>query len=79
MNVEREGNAKALAIVTERRKNNLPLVRKIGARICQEQGRVITVGYVESLAAEKVQIRISEAYLKDSRNVHPGGFSDIAP
>jgi hypothetical protein len=54
-----------------RRKQNLPLVRKIGAKICQErQGNIIYVGYVESMTDEKVQIRISDAYYKSNSNVH---------
>ena len=73
---EQDAHAAAEAIVIERRKNNLPMVRKIGTRICQEQsGGVINVGYVEALAEEKVQIRISDAYMKNNRNARPGSFS----
>lgn len=72
---ERETEAAAKAIITETRKNNLPLVRKIGSRICKGQDGVMYLGYVESLADEKVQIRISEAHLINNRNVSPGGFS----
>lgn len=73
---EQDAKAAADALVIERRKNNLPIVRKIGSRICQEQsGGVINVGYVEALADEKVQIRISNAYMKNHPNASPGGFS----
>ena len=62
---------------------NLPLMRKIGAKICQpgtvnvgqEQMRVVSVGYVEGIADEKVQIRISSAYFEKHPNLSPGGFT----
>lgn len=74
--IEMEAQAAAQSIVTEQRKRNLPLVKKIGARICQELGGgVINVGFVESIAEEKIQIRISKAYFKSNPNVSPGGFS----
>lgn len=64
-----------LAIV-EKRKLNLHLARKIGARICQERGQgIIYIGYVEAIADEKVKIRIADAQFKGSPNAHPGGFS----
>ncbi len=77
---EMEANAAALAVITERKRNNLPLVRKVGARICQEQDQergqvVIYVGYVEALAEEKVQIRVSGAHYKNMPTARPGGFS----
>ena len=41
---------------------NAPLVRKIGARICQPgRNGLVYVGYVERIADEKVQIRVVEA------------------
>ena len=59
----------------DKRRDNLPLVRKIGARICQNiRGGFIQVGYVEGLAEEKVQIRISEAHMINNPNIRPGGF-----
>lgn len=79
-----------LAAITERRTKNLPLVKKIGARICQEKTEseirprysnpfvYVYVGYVESIANDKVQIRISDAYLKSpmtSQKSRPDGFS----
>lgn len=78
---KKEAAAKAIAqaIVTERRKQNLPLVRKIGARICQEQVQervgYIYRGYVESLAADKVQIRIAESFLKSLPSMQQRGFT----
>jgi hypothetical protein len=62
--------------VGEQRKRNLPLVRKIGARICQERvPGIIYIGYVEAVADEKVQIRIADAQFRGNPAVHPGGFS----
>jgi hypothetical protein len=72
---DREADAKAQAIVMEGRKRNLPLVRKIGTRICREQGTVMSVGYVEAVTDEKVQIRISNAHFIGNLNAHPEGFS----
>lgn len=62
---------------------NLPLIRKIGAQICQngmvrvgyEQIKVVSVGYVEGITDDKVQIRVSRAYFKSNPSVSPGGFS----
>jgi hypothetical protein len=74
--LENEAQVAAQSIVTEQRKRNLPVVKKIGARICQELGGgVINVGFVEGIAEEKVQIRISKAYFKNNPNASPGGFS----
>ena len=78
--------AAAQAIVTERRKNNLSLVKKIGARICQERSvtnrgytnQFIYIGFVEAISEDKVQIRISDAYLKalkTSQSSRPEGFT----
>ena len=73
---EREARAANQAALLERRKNNLPLVRKIGTRICQDQGDgVIYTGYVERLAEEKVQIRISSAFFKAVPSSSPKGFT----
>lgn len=58
------------------RRQNLPLIRKIGARICQSRGDgFVYVGYVEGLADEKVQIRVAEAHVSWNPNMHPGNFS----
>ena len=53
---------------------NQPLVRKIGAHICKEQGAVVYAGYVEQIAEDKVQIRVSSAVMKQNRFVSPAGF-----
>lgn len=67
MDVQNKAQAAAQLALTERRKKNVPLVRKIGARVCQERERgMIYVGYVEGLAEEKVQIRYSESHAKGS-------------
>lgn len=62
---------------------SLPLIRKIGTKICQpgvvsigrEQMRVISVGYVEGIAEDRVQIRISSKYFESNPSLSPGGFS----
>jgi len=85
-----EAEVADLAAITERRTRNLPLVRKIGAKICQEKTEseirprynnpfvYVYVGYVESISEDKVQIRISDAYRKSpmpSQKSRPDGFS----
>ena len=55
---------------------SLPLIRKIGARVCQNQSNgFVYVGYVEAVTDDKVQIRIADAQLAGSSGVRPGGFS----
>ncbi len=71
---ELEAKAAIDLATNERRKRDLPSVRKIGARICQERQGVDYIGFVESLASEKVQIRISNAFFKSNPNIIPGGF-----
>jgi len=58
----------------EQRVRNRPLVRKIGAHICKEQGAVVYAGYVEQIAEDKVQIRVASAAMKQNRLVSPVGF-----
>jgi hypothetical protein len=48
--------------------------RKIGARLCRQEGLSTVIGYVEALADEKVQIRISESYLTKSPGYQAGDF-----
>ena len=87
---ESEAAAAAQAVIIEKRTKNLPLVKKIGTRICQEKTEsekrpgysnpfvYVYVGYVESMTEDKVQIRISDAYLKGSmpsQKSRPNGFS----
>jgi hypothetical protein len=58
----------------EQRRLNTPKVRKIGAKICQRNGEVVKLGYVEGMTDEKVQIRISEAFLAANRSYSPSNF-----
>lgn len=73
-----DADREAQETAMRQRLNNLPLVRKIGARICNTRGtareQIVYVGYVERLADEKVQIRISEAYFKGAPILSPSGF-----
>ncbi|HCA5884940.1 TPA: hypothetical protein MXV08_004061 [Pseudomonas aeruginosa] len=54
--------------------------RVIGTRICKEApsqfGTLIYIGYVEGLAPEKVQIRVSNAVYKNAPSLSPGGFRE---
>jgi len=58
----------------EQRVWNQPLVRKIGAHICKEQGAIVYAGYVEQIADDKVQIRVASAAMKQNRQASPAGF-----
>lgn len=77
-----EQQAAARAAERQRKIASLPYIRKVGAQICREwpysighgQISVIEVGYVEGVTNDKVQIRISRAYLKVAPNSSPGGF-----
>lgn len=57
-----------------RRTQNLPLVKKSGARICQVRGEYLYVGYVEAIADDKVQIRIADAVLNANQNYKNANF-----
>lgn len=69
----------AQAKLIEDRKSKLPLVRKIGARVCKpadyKTGFNTVVGFVEALADEKVQIRITDSYYRDNPNHKTPGFA----
>ncbi len=58
----------------EQHVRNQPLVRKIGAHICRQQGAFVYAGYVERVVDEKVQIRVAQAYTKQNRYISPAGF-----
>ncbi|MBS7690728.1 hypothetical protein I0E98_10635 [Pseudomonas lalucatii] len=53
-------------------------MRAIGTRVCVDRatqiGVVTYVGYVENVAVEKVQIRVSQAFFKMAPTLAPGGF-----
>lgn len=59
----------------ERRKQNLPLIRKAGTKVCKTQGYIIYVGFVESATDEKIQIRVADAVVEQNHNARLGGFT----
>lgn len=64
------------AAIIERRKLDLPRIRKVGTKVCKDSGNGYeATGFVEGVAEEKIQIRITDQYLKRARNVRPGGFT----
>lgn len=65
----------ARTALLEHRKQNLPLVRKIGAKICLVKGEYLYVGYVESFTDEKIQIRVADAVLNQNRSYRNASFS----
>lgn len=72
---QKKSASKAKAVI-EQRQRDQALIRKIGARVCQDRGNGITnVGYVEKVTEEKVQIRIADAHYNGDSNIHPSGFS----
>lgn len=62
------------AALLERRRQNLPQVRKVGAQVCQVQGQFFYIGFVESFSDEKLQIRVAQAKMNDNRNLVPMDF-----
>lgn len=74
-NAELSTAADAGLRVSEQRQRDLPMIRKVGAHVCQEAGRdIIYSGYVEKLTEDNVQIRIAEAHFKGNSSLRPGGF-----
>src|SRR5471032_1039154 len=62
--------------VSEQRQRDQVMIRKVGARVCQEGDRdIIYTGYVEKVADDKLQIRIAEVHFKGSLSLHPSGFT----
>lgn len=80
---------KILAAEKQQKKiESLPLIRKVGAQICQQRqsvkltgahlgftGTLVYVGYVEGMTDEKIQIRIARAFFAERPSVSPEGFS----
>lgn len=75
LNQQNDANEAKQAAIIERRKQNLSKVNKIGARICQDRSakagsrynlNYVYVGFVEALAEDKVQIRVTDAIAKAS-------------
>lgn len=60
----------------EQRLRDVPLIRKIGTRVCQNTGQFIYVGFVEGMTDDKVQIRISEALLSTNTFVSVPDFHE---
>jgi len=64
--------------ISKELKQQMPLVRKIGSRICQIRTHrmrdVKYIGYVEQVTNDKIQIRISRAHFVSIPNMRPGGF-----
>ena len=62
--------------IRELRRQDLPRMRKIGARICRQRGTgIVYVGYVEAITDDKVQIRVADAFPAGHPGVRVGGFS----
>jgi hypothetical protein len=65
----------ARTALLERRQQQLPMVRKVGARICQLQGQILYIGFVESFTDEKLRIRVADAVVNENHNAHLGDFT----
>ena len=63
-----------MAAIQERRKQQLPMVRKVGAKICQLKGQLLYIGFVESLTDDKIQIRTVDAVVNENHNAHLTSF-----
>ena len=62
------------AAVLERRKLQLPIVRKVGAKVCQLKGQLLYIGFVESFTDDKIQIRTVDAVVNENHNAHLTSF-----
>lgn len=63
------------AALLERRRQNLPLVKRAGAKICKAQGEFLYIGFVESFTDEKVQIRVADSVINANHNYRNGNFT----
>ncbi len=54
---------------------DMPMMKKIGTKICKDERRYTHVGYVERVAEEKIQIRVANIHMKGRPNLQPGGFT----
>ncbi|MBU1776190.1 MAG: hypothetical protein KJ899_06080 [Gammaproteobacteria bacterium] len=63
-----------MAAIQERRQQQLPLVRKVGAKICQLKGQLLYIGFVESFTDDKIHIRTVDAVVNENRNAHLTSF-----
>lgn len=46
----------------------------IGTKICQRQGNIEYVGFVEDIVNGKLKVLLSDAFYKTSRSIRPNGF-----
>lgn len=65
---------KARQATLERRKMNLHLVRKPGAKICRVQSEFLYIGFVEDVTEDKVQIRVAEQRIDADRSLVATNF-----
>jgi len=74
---ERDEAARLAAEDQERRRleheRTLPVKRKIGTRVCRDEAGWRSVGFVEAVADEKVQIRIVDVRSVKNSSTVPGG------
>jgi len=61
------------------RQEELPFIRKIGAKICQitryNNRRFMLIGFVEQVSELKIKIHIAQATLPNTPNIRAGGFT----
>lgn len=74
-----EEDLKRKEVAKLKEKQRLHRMRATGARVCMDKttpyGAVTYIGFVENLAPEKAQIRVSSAHFRDAPSLSPGGFS----
>jgi hypothetical protein len=67
---QREG-----ALQESQRLAALPYLRKVGAKVCREQSGNTFVGFVENFTDEKLQIRMTNAFVTSVPSFRPTGFT----
>lgn len=60
----------------QRLQDELPLMRRRGARVCRSEfnGTIVYRGYVEDFTDDKLKIALAEAFLANSPTTRPTGF-----
>lgn len=78
---DREELRKTMEQIEQREReerSRIDSMRRMGARICTNQmtdiGAVTYLGYVEGLAPDKAQVRVSHARMTNTPSLSPGGF-----
>ena len=77
---EQASNAAKTRRLADERERNLPLVRRVGAKVCRisespsSKASTVYMGYVERVEESKIQIRVTRAVIEQLPGYAPPGF-----